>query len=59
MFCPRCQSKTMVIRTIQLPAKTIRTRLCPRCDLSFSTIEILDPQPLNLPTPEPPKGLTS
>ncbi|GAB1365998.1 hypothetical protein MASR1M36_08690 [Candidatus Cloacimonadaceae bacterium] len=39
MNCPRCQSKTMVIRTIQLPAKTIRTRLCPRCSCEFSTIE--------------------
>lgn len=59
MNCPRCHSKTMVIRTIQLPAKTIRTRLCPRCDLSFSTIEILDSPPRYLAVPEPPKGLTS
>jgi len=59
MNCPRCHSKTMVIRTIQLPAKTIRTHLCPRCDLSFSTVEILDSQTLDLPSPEPPQGLTS
>lgn len=53
MKCPRCHSKSMVIRTIQLPAKTIRTRLCPRCNLSFSTVEILD-----IHTPEPPKGIS-
>lgn len=44
----------MVIRTIQLPAKTIRIRLCPRCNLNFSTVEIPDS---STPAPQHPRTL--
>ena len=39
MHCPICKSKTRVIRTIRLTAKTIRVRKCTKCAHEFTTEE--------------------
>lgn len=39
MKCPKCQAKTKVIRTFNLPSIKIRTRKCTDCGYEFETKE--------------------